>query len=166
MAHDEKKDDRAKLYSLIEKVKIAMLTTVETDGSLHTRPMANQEADESGNFWFFAEKGSAVESNVRNNPQVSLGFSDPHGDRYVAVSGTGSLTDDRATIHDKWNDALKAWFPEGEDDPKIVLLRVDPHQGEFWDTASSTLLHVVGFVKATFGGGPPTELTDQAKVTL
>lgn len=166
MAQDETANDREKLYDLLKDVRIAMLTTLESDGSLHTRPMANQEADADGDLWFFTEKGSAVETNVRNNPQVSLGFSDPHGDRYVSISGTGTLTDDRATIHEKWNDSLKAWFPGGQEDPSILLLRVNPRRGEFWETASSTLLRVAGFVKAKLGGGPPTELTDQAKVSL
>ena len=59
MAHEDKQDDRAKLYKMIEKVKIAMLTTIEPDGSLHTRPMGNQEADENGDFWFFMLNYSA-----------------------------------------------------------------------------------------------------------
>lgn len=159
-------DDREKLYGMIEKVKIAMLTTVEADGSLHTRPMANNEADESGDLWFFTDKTESVAKNVAGNPQVGLGFSDPHGDNYVAISGTGTLVDDRATIDEKWDDILTAWFPGGKDDPKIVLLKVNPLRGEFWDTKSSTLTTVVGFVKAKLGGGPANDLVDQGKVLL
>lgn len=160
-------DDREKLYDMIKKVRIAMLTTIEADGSLHTRPMANQEADENGNLWFFAEKGSAVETNVRANPQVALGFSDPGGSDYVAISGTGTLTDDRATIDAKWNDVLTAWFPQGKDDPKIVLLKVDPSKGEFWDTKSGLLYTAASYVKSKLtGSGPADSLSDQAKVSL
>ncbi len=160
-------DDREKLYDMIEKVKIAMLTTVEPDGSLHTRPMANQEADENGALWFFAEKGSAVETNVRANSHVSLGFSDPHGSDYVAVSVTGTLTDDKATIAAKWSDILTAWFPQGKDDPKIVLLQVKPAKGEFWDTKSGLLYTAVSYVKSKLTGtGPAESLSDQATVSL
>ena len=166
MAHEEK-DDRAKLYGMIEKVKIAMLTTVEADGSLHTRPMANQESDANGDLWFFAEKGSAVEANVKGNPQVALGFSDPGGSDYVAVSGTAILTDDRATIHDKWNEILTAWFPGGKDDPKIVLIHVNPSKGEFWDTKSGLLYVVTSFLKSKLtGAGPAESLNDNEKVAL
>lgn len=160
-------EDREKLYGMIDKVKIAMLTTVESDGSLHTRPMANQESDENGNLWFFAEKGSAVEANIRANPQIALGFSDPHGSDYVAVSGTGALTDDRATIHDKWNEILTAWFPEGKDDPKIVLIKVTPSKGEFWESKSGLLYTAASYVKSKLTGtGPAESLNDNQKVAL
>ena len=161
-----KHDDRAKLYEMIEKVKIAMLTTVEADGSLHTRPMGFREADASGDLWFFADKTESVAKNVAANPQVGLGFSDPHANDYVAVSGTGELVDDRATIDEKWVDSLKAWFPEGKDDPKIVLLRVKPDKGEYWNAPSSVLTIAVGFVKAKLTGKPADDLVDQAKVEL
>ncbi len=167
MAHDEKQDDRAKLYDMIKEVRIAMLTTVESDGSLHTRPMANQEADENGDLWFFAERGSAVEANVQANPQLALGFSDPHGDSYVAVSGTGSLHDDRATIDAHWNEILTAWFPGGKDDPKIVVLQVNLSKGEFWDTKSGLLYTLTSFVKSKLTGtGPADSLQDNEKVAL
>ena len=166
MPNDEKRDDREKLYAMIEKVRIAMLTTVEADGSLHTRPMASQEADENGDLWFFTDRTESVARNVAANPQVGLGFSDPHGDNYVAIAGVGTLTQDRATIKAKWNEILKAWFPGGKDDPNLALLRVNPTRGEFWDTRSSTLTNVVGFVKAKLGGGPADDLVDNEKVDL
>ncbi len=166
MAHEEKHDDRAKLYDLMEKIGIAMLTTVETDGSLHTRPMGFREADAEGDLWFFADKTESVAKNVAANPRVGLGFSDTHGNVYVAVSGTGTLVDDRATIDEKWVDSLKAWFPKGKDDPSIVLLRVSPEKGEYWNSVASPLVVAVGFVKAKLTGKPADDLVEQAKVEL
>ena len=160
-------DDREKLYDMIKKVRIAMMTTVEADGSLHTRPMASQEADANGDLWFFAEKGSAMEANVKGNPQVSLGYSEPHASDYVAISGRANLTDDRATIHDKWNEVLAAWFPEGKDDPKIVLIHVNPEKGEFWESKSGLLYTAASYVKSKLThSGPAESLNDQAKVSL
>ena len=40
MAHNHRDHEGAqKLYALIKDVKICMMTTVEPDGSLHSRPM-------------------------------------------------------------------------------------------------------------------------------
>ena len=167
MSHDHMNHEGAKkLYDLIKETKVAMMTSVEADGSLHSRPMHNHKADEAGDLWFFTDKTESVARNVSGNPQVGLGFSDPHGDDYVAVSGTGTLVEDRATIDDKWNEILKAWFPGGKDDSKLVLLKVSPARGEYWDSKSSLLTNVVGFVKSKLGGGPADDLVDQAKVTL
>ena len=155
-----------KLYALIGKVKIAMLTTVESDGKLHTRPMRNHDADENGTLWFFVDKTSAAAQSIRANPRISLGFSDPANDNYAVVDGTGEIVHDKALIDAKWTDDLKAWFPDGKDDPSVALIKVKPEAGEFWDTASSTLAHVVGYVKATFGAGDGSDMVDNRKVAL
>jgi general stress protein 26 len=155
-----------KLYSMIGKVKIAMLTTVESDGKLHTRPMRNKEADENGDLWFFLDKNSAAAQSIRANPRLSLGFSDPAKDNYAVIDGRGEVIHDKALIDEKWTDDLKAWFPDGKDDPSVALLRVKPEQGEFWDTKSSTFAHAVGYLKATFGSGDGSDLVDNRKVAL
>ena len=43
--HGHSDPNAHKLYELIKDVKIAMMTTVDTDGTLHSRPMYNQDAD-------------------------------------------------------------------------------------------------------------------------
>jgi len=73
---------------------------------------------------------------------------------------------DRARIEEKWSEPLKAWFPDGKDDPQIALIRVHPERGEYWDSPSSTLIHLYGYAKAAFTGSSPTEMTDQKKVNL
>jgi general stress protein 26 len=55
-------------------------------------------------------------------------------------------------MEELWNPILKAWFPKGLDDPSICLLKVDVEQAEYWDSPSSTLVQVVGFVKAMVTG--------------
>ena len=162
----ESQNPREKLYSMIDKVKIAMLTTIETDGGLHTRPMSNQESDEAGNLWFFLDKTSPLANTVKANPNVSLGFSDPSGDNYVSVSGTASLIHDKAQIDDKWSEDVAAWFEGGKDNPNIALLKVNPTEGEFWDTSSSALAHAIGYVKAKLGKGDGSDLVENKKVAL
>ncbi len=49
--HDDPK--AAKLYAMIKDIRIAMMTTIDADGMLHSRPMYAQEADEHGDLWFF-----------------------------------------------------------------------------------------------------------------
>lgn len=166
MTDKTEQDKQTKLYDMVNKVKLAMLTTIEPDGSLHTRPMQNQEADKRGNIWFFTDKNCSAARNARDNPKVSVSYSNPDSDNYVAIAGTASLIDDRDTIHEKWTEDMKAWFPDGEDDPNILLLKIEPERGEYWDTASSTLATAVGYVKATLTGKRPDELTDKAKMRL
>lgn len=46
----------------------------------------------------------------------------------------------------------KAWFPNGPDDPKLALLKVEVDQAEYWDGPSSTMVQLIGFAKATLTG--------------
>ncbi len=52
-------DDIQKLRELIKDIDIGMLTTVQPDGTLHSRPMSNQSSASNfdGTLWFFTEPG-------------------------------------------------------------------------------------------------------------
>jgi general stress protein 26 len=159
------RENEVKLYDLINDVEIAMLTTVEPGGGLHTRPMANQEADENGDIWFFTDKTTSVATNIKANPKLSLGYSNA-SNTYVAIAGTGMIVDDRAKIDELWSDELKAWFPKGKNDPDLTLLRVTPERGEFWDAGSSTIVSTIGYLRAKLTGGNADDFIDNEKVQL
>jgi general stress protein 26 len=38
-----------------------------------------------------------------------------------------------------WNPIMKAWFPEGLHDPKILLVKAEPEEVEYWDNSSSKI---------------------------
>ena len=167
MAHDHRAHEGAeKLYSLIKDVKICMMTTVEPDGSLHSRPMYCMEADEAGDLWFFTRLQSPKVMEISQDGQVNLGYANPSKQDYVSVSGRAEIVRDRAKIDEKWSEPLRAWFPDGKDDPQIALLRVHPQKGEYWDSPSSALIHLYGYAKAALTGSSPTEMSDQKKVSL
>ena len=167
MQHDHRGHEGAeKLYSLIKDVKICMMTTVEPDGSLHSRPMYCMEADAAGDLWFFTKLQSPKVTEISKDGQVNLGYANPSKQDYVSVSGRAEIVRDRARIDEKWSEPLRAWFPDGKDDPQIALLRVHPEKGEYWDSPSSTLIHLYGYAKAALNGSSPTEMSDQKKVNL
>ena len=75
MAHNHRDHEGAeKLYELIKDVKICMMTTVEPDGSLHSRPMYNMDADEAGDLWFFTKISSPKVTEISKDGQVNLAY--------------------------------------------------------------------------------------------
>ncbi len=141
-----------KLNGLIKDIDFAMLTTVDTDGVLRSRPMSTQEAEFDGTLWFFtSDKTHKVEEIERDN-RVNASYAEPKDNVYVSVSGTASILKDKAKMEELWNPILKAWFPKGLDDPNICLLKVAVEQAEYWDSPSSTLVQIAGFVKALVTG--------------
>ena len=164
--HGHSDPNAAKLYEMIKSMKIAMMTTVDTDGTLHSRPMHNQEADEHGDLWFFTQIASPKVTEVSRDNQVNLAYSDPGSQNYVSVAGRAEIVRDKQKIQDKWSEGMRTWFPKGVDDPQIALIRVHPIKGEYWDSPSSTVLHLYGYAKAVLTGEPPKSPGDQEKVNL
>ena len=155
--HDQPKnaDAAIKLHKKIEKVDIAMMTTMTPEGHFRARPMYTTESDSSGIVWFFTSDQSAKVQEIQQNPQISLGYSAPDDDTYVSASGTAELIKDQAKMHDLYNPALKAWFPDGLDSSDISLLRVTIDSAEYWDVTSNAMLHLYGIAKAALTGKPP-----------
>ena len=148
-------DPVASLAGLIANIPVAMLTTIGTDGQLHSRPMTTQKFAFTGELWFFASRTSLVRWEVGTHPQVNLAYA-AHGEhRYVSVSGFAQLVDDRGKVERLWNQTYEPWFPDGIDDPQLALLRVAVEHAEYWDAPRGVMVRIAGFLKAVIGGTPP-----------
>ena len=80
-----------KLFELIKDVKIAMMTTVDSDGTLNSRPMWNNDADENGDLWFFTKLHSPKTAEISKDNQINLAYSDPSSQTYVSVAGKAGI---------------------------------------------------------------------------
>lgn len=153
-----------KLGGMIKDIKMAMLTTIDSN-VLRSRPMATQSTDFDGTLWFMTSSDSHKMSEIEKDNRVNVSYAAPSDNTYVSVSGTGTLVTDRAKIEEFWSPIYKAWFPKGLDDPTICLLKVDVHQAEYWDSSSSTLVQIAGFIKAVTTG-KAADGGDHGKVNL
>lgn len=139
------KNDAELLQEKIKNIRVAMLTTLELDGSLHSRPMIAQEAEFDGNLWFFTHASASKVNDVQHHQQVNLNYARPDGTVFVSVSGTAQLLRDRKKVKALWQPICKTWFPDGEDDPNLALLKVHVERAEYWEWPSgkSGLLYSV-----------------------
>ena len=144
--------DISKLVDKIKDIRIAMMTTAEPDGTLHSRPMFTHAPEADGTLWFFTEKDSAKVEEVQQDRRINLAYAKTDDNLYVAISGTAKVINDRAKIKELWRESLRGWFPQGSDDPNISLLRVDIERGEFWDSPNNTLLRAYTYLKAVTTG--------------
>jgi general stress protein 26 len=143
-----------KLAGLIKDIKFAMLTTVHSDGSLHSRPMATQQQEFNGDLWFFTRGDSVKVEDAERDEHVNVSYSSPDDQKYVSISGMAVLVRDRQKIEELWNPIYKAWFPKGLEDPELALLKVNVEGAEYWDTPSGKMVQLIGFVKAIATGEP------------
>lgn len=163
----DKDDSIEKLGELIKGIRVAMLTTVDEEGCLRSRPMANQDHEFDGTLWFFTDADSAKVHELERDQHVNLSYAKPDDSQYVSVSGKATLVRDRAKMQELWSPLHKAWFPKGLEDPQIALLRVDVEKAEYWDSPSSAVVRLFGFAKALATGKRyGEEGTDHEKVRL
>jgi general stress protein 26 len=130
MADDTTPDER--LRALVKDISTAMLVTFAEPNRLHARPMAVARGEETEDVLYFAtDIESPKVSEILANPRACAILQDRS--RYVFLTGTVSLSKDRALVERLWSEAWKVWFPQGKDDPSLCLLVFEPEEGEYWD---------------------------------
>ena len=141
-----------KLGELIKDIQFAMFTTIDFDGSLYSRPMASQQQEFDGDLWFFTNQSSGKIRSIEKDQHVNLAYASPEHSRYVSISGRAEIAREHKKIEELWTPLLKAWFPEGLEDPELALIKVRVESAEYWDTPSSKVFRLVGFAKAVATG--------------
>ena len=129
--------ERVQLGELMSHMHLAMLTTVNEQGVLISRPMAPLEMASDGSIWFFTDLQTAK---VKQLKALNLSFIDADRGTYVSVSGRGEIDTNRARINDLWTPAAKPWFPDGPDSPNLCLIKIVPEVAEFWDAPHSKMV--------------------------
>lgn len=147
------KDETEQLATLIDKARIGIITTVNADGHLVSRPMAVKEREFDGDLWFFTEDPSHKTDEVRGNPQVNVALESGKG--WVSLSGEASIVKDAANIDELWDTSAEAWFTDGRNDPKVALLKVTAHTAEYWASDEPKPLVLLKYAKAAVTGGRP-----------
>ena len=152
------------LRSKIKSIRFAMLTTVNSDQSLSSRPMTQQQLDDNGVLWFFISDESQLAQDINNHPKISVTFAEPADSVYVSISGHAEVLRYREKAEELWSPAVAAWFSNGIDDPHLSLIKFTIHSAEYWDSHSNKMLQLFAIAKAAISGNPPTDIGEHEKL--
>jgi general stress protein 26 len=141
-----------KLADLIDGTRIAMLTTEDADGTLHSRPLATLEMDSAGKLFFFTALSSGKVSEIDQHRKVNLSYADVSKQDYVSVSGHARLFRDPEKMKQLWTKWVEPWFPDGLNDPDLGLLEVTVEDAEYWDAPASSMMRLFGLARAMSSG--------------
>lgn len=144
-----------KLKEMVESVRICMFNTISLEDEMGSRPMATATIEDDGSIWFFTNEYSPKSKEISKENKVLLAYSDPSNNTYVTVRGKASFVDDRDKKKELWSPFVKAWFPDGVDDPKLILIKVDADEVEYWDSSASKLVVLFSTLKAIVTGDQP-----------
>ena len=156
----EKKLDE--LYQLIDKMEIAMMTTRSPEGRLVTRPMDTQKQEKDADLWFVTDISADKIDDIKHDPNVNLGYYDSGTREWVSVSGTATVTQDRAKIHELYKPDWRAWFGDeggakdgGPDDPRLALIFVDTETVHYMKAKHSKPVTLFEIAKGMVTGERP-----------
>jgi general stress protein 26 len=111
---------------------ICILST-RADGRLEARPMSNNgQVEWDGDTWFFANRDSAKVQQIEADPAVSLGYVATERGTWIAIEAEAEIVDDAAEKRERWFEDLERWFPEGPEDPGVVLIRAAATRVRAW----------------------------------
>ena len=138
-----------KIKELVDKSSTCFFCTdIESGKPFITRPMAVQEVDHNGNLWFLSANDSHKNFEIKNDSSVQLLFQGSSYSDFLNLYGKATITEDKQKIKELWKPVLKTWFTEGENDPRISVIKVQPMEGYYWDTKHNM---AVGLIKRLTG---------------
>jgi general stress protein 26 len=164
MAQTKEKALEEKFWSALRSDMTMMLGLDGVEDG-HARPMTAQfDGDRNGPFWFFTSRDNALveKLSAKAGDRAIATFTSKSHELFATVHGSLHIETDRSLVDRLWNRFIAAWF-QGKDDPKLVLLRLDPERAEIWADASS----LIAGIKLLLGVDPKKDYRDKvAEVNL
>ena len=162
MANDNTAHDTDRAWELMKKIGFAMLVTHDGD-KLRARPMSAYLERDNNAIYFLTDARRHKDEEIARNPGINLSFANASDQKYVSVTGTAVVSNDRAKIKQLFATPAKAWW-ESADDPNIRVLKITPDDAEFWDSPGSVISYVKMAAAAVSGTRP--DLGDNRKVSM
>ncbi len=137
-------DHARTLLEKTEKAGVCMLTTSEAGGRIVSRPMAIQEIESDHSIWFITRVSTEKVQEAAGGQSVNVVVAEKGF--WASISGTASVVQDIERKRRYWSKATEAFFGDsGPEDSDIVLLKVTPETGEYWDSPGlpATVVEVV-----------------------
>jgi general stress protein 26 len=157
----EEIEDR--LWAEIDKGRFGMLGLVGQ--SMHFQPMTAFTEKTEGKIWFFTYKDSDLARKIGDRAKAMFVVQSKDQDMQACVGGVLSIDHDVDRIEEFWGPMIAAWFPEGKEDPRLTLLRLDCSDAQVWLTEAGPLKYAWEVIRSNLKGGRP-DLGEQRRLDL
>ncbi len=145
---------REEFWHAFEKSPFVMIRLEDVGG--HAEPMTAQlDRDAHHTIWFYTSRGNRIAAGGSAMAQ----FASKGHDVFACLKGRLVEETDRGRFERHWSNAVESWFPEGRNDPNVMMLRFEIENAEVW-TAD---LGIAGTFKLLTGSTVrPDEMGDHA----
>jgi general stress protein 26 len=115
----------------IDNVKYCSLITIDSAGYAHARTMDPFRPDENWVVWFGTNPNSRKVSEIKNNSNVTIYYTDNSGVGYVTIIGTAVLVDDQSLKDSLWKAEWTDFYKDRKEN--YLLIKVIPKRLEVLD---------------------------------
>ncbi|GGH05136.1 MULTISPECIES: pyridoxamine 5'-phosphate oxidase family protein [Pedobacter] len=143
------------LKEMAESVRTCMFTTFSSKDEFGSRPMGTAKIEDDGSLWFYTNAYSPKTKEISKENNVLLAYSDPSKNTYLTVKGKAEFVEDKVRKEAYFSPFIKAWFPDGIEDPRLTLIKVTPEEAEYWDASASKIVVLFSLLKAAVTGTTP-----------
>ncbi|MET0925563.1 MAG: pyridoxamine 5'-phosphate oxidase family protein [Xanthobacteraceae bacterium] len=158
-----RRDSIERVWDIIEKVGVCMLTT-RFAGGLRARPLEARPNRAASLIWFITDLRSGKDDEIEAAQDVGLVFIDAKDKAYLSITARAEVVRDPAKAAEIWKKTDDAWW-DGPRDPNVRVLRVEPLTAELWDGPASAAVAAYEFAKARVTGQKPN-LGENRKVVV
>ena len=122
----------ARVRKAINATRAVMLGVVGA-APRHFNPMKGHVVEGEKPVWFLCKRDAELAEELHGGSQTAMAIvvSEDHH-LHASIGGTLTAERDQARIDQLWNSIADAWLPEGRTSPDVILLRLDPQDGEVW----------------------------------
>lgn len=131
MTHSLSQSDvEERLWKAIEGGQHTGMLGISGDGH-HFQPMTAFVERETNTIWFFTYRDSDL-AQAAEGAGGHGSFIFQSRDLWACVDGRLSQDHNRERMDRYWNVHVAAWYPEGKDDPRLTMLRLDCEEAGVW----------------------------------
>lgn len=154
MSTNENSAQMQEFVQVLGSFNCAMLATHSLEGEMRARPMIVAQVDGEHAMWLISDIHSEKIEELGKDARVSLTMQKDN--MFASLSGKAEVVRDTEKVKGLWSEPWRVWFPKGPEDSSIVLLRVQPEHGEYWDNAGlSKAKYLYRAAKAYISGERP-----------
>ena len=147
----QKSEELEKLGELLADMRVCMLTSLDEEYVMISKPMSPQEMCEEGAIWFLTDANSAK---VQHLQLMNCSFSNESQGTSVSVSGHGEIVKDRDRIESLWTVFARPWFPDGVETSNLAALKFVPKIAEYWDAPNSKMVRFLAMMASVAAATP------------
>lgn len=148
-----------RLWLELAQFRTGMLGLADGDEA-HAHPMTAHFEGEHGPLWFYARRDSATVRRADTaHPAVFHYVSKGH-ELYACIHGEISAVMDDGAVRRFWSEEVARWYPEGQSDPELALLRFDPSSAQIWAPNHGAEAKLFGIERRT----PPADIHAEVRL--